>query len=241
MSVLDRRTSSRRSRRAVWVTVLGLVVIVLVFFAIRLIVDVPHVVRGTLPTPSAFERRYTEHPAPAYLHMIPGVVFLVGALFQLSRRVRRRHLVLHRRLGRVLVIAGLLAGLVALVIGVWFPYGGAAEATATVVFGLYFVAALTTAYLAVRHRDIARHRRWMIRAFAVAVGVGTIRLWVGLFQAVGLLAIQNARGTVWFGVAFWIAFVLHALAAELYVRAHPTPSGRRAGPARLEPAAPRSP
>ncbi|HEY6423710.1 MAG TPA: hypothetical protein VIY28_10785 [Pseudonocardiaceae bacterium] len=52
------------------------------------------------------------------------------------------------------------------------PYGGAIEASATVVFGAYFMAASVVAFLAIRERDIARHRRWMI---SVALGVGTIR------------------------------------------------------------------
>jgi hypothetical protein len=43
--------------------------------------------------------------------------------------------------------------------------------------------------------------------------VGTIRLWIGLFEALGLLSFRDA-----FGVAFWISFLLHAAAAELYVR-----------------------
>ncbi len=62
---------------------------------------------------------------------------------------------------------------------------------------------------------------------SVALGVGTIRVWVGVFQLVGLLAVQDGRGASWFGVAFWIALVLHVAAAEVYLRARPRP-----GPAR---------
>lgn len=60
----------------------------------------------------------------------------------------------------------------------------------------------------------------MIRAFAIGLAVGTIRLWIGLFEAFGLLSFRDA-----FGVAFWISFVMHATAAELYVRWRPTASG----------------
>lgn len=214
--------------RALWATVLVLLGVVLVFFVVRLTVDVPNVASGTVPRPSAFERRYAAHPIPAYVHMVPGVVFLVGACLQLSRRVRARDLARHRRLGRVLVAAGLVSGALALVVGVWFPYGGPVETAATVAFGACFLAALVAGFLAARRRDVRRHRRWMIRAFAVALAVGTIRIWIGIFQLTGLLAIQRGTGTVWFGVAFWLAFVAHALVAELYLRARPTPSGRPA-------------
>ena len=204
-----------------------LVVIVLAFFVIRLVVDVPHLVDGTVPGPDAFEHRYVLHPVVAYLHIVPGVVYLVLAPLQLWRRFRTRHLRLHRLIGRVILPAGVLSGVMAIVVGTAFPYGGPAEAAASVVFGVYFLVALALAYRAVRRRDIAVHRRWMIRAFAVALGVGTIRIWVGLFQLVGLLSLPDNTGTAWFGVAFWLAFLMHAAAAELYVRARPAPVSRR--------------
>lgn len=102
--------------------------------------------------------------------------------------------------------AGLVAGAGSVVIGVWFPYGGAIEGSAAIVFGLYFMVALIVAFRAIRIRDVAEHRRWMIRAFAVALGVATIRVWVGLFQLAGLMSIPDNTGTEWFGVAFWLAW-----------------------------------
>jgi hypothetical protein len=72
----------------------------------------------------------------------------------------------------------------------------------------------------------------MIRAFAVALAVGTIRVWVGIFQLLGLLAIQDGTGIQWFGIAFWLAFASYALAAEVYVLARPTAAGRPARRAR---------
>ena len=219
-------TSGRR--RAIWGTLSVLVGIVVVFFAIRVVVDTPNVVNGTVPGPDAFEQRYALHPVPAYVHIVPGVAYLVLAPLQLWRRFRVRHLRLHRLIGRIILPAGLVSGVFAVAVGIGFAYGGPLEAAASVVFGAYFVAALALAYRAVRHRDIAGHRRWMIRAFAVGLGVGTIRIWIGLFQLVGLLSIQDNAGTVWFGVAFWLALLMHAVAAELYLRARPAANPDRA-------------
>lgn len=226
--MIERVVSGRR--RALWAVLVALVAVVLVFFVIRLVVDVPNLATGTVPGPAAFEHRYALHPIPAYVHIVPGVVYLLGAPFQLSRRFRRRHLVLHRRLGRILLPAGLTAGVGSVVIGTWFPYGGAIEGSAALVFGGYFVVALIVAFLAIRDREVARHRRWMIRAFAVALGVGTIRLWVGLFQLAGLISIPDNTGTEWFGVTFWLAFVLHAVAAEVYLKQRPSATERAARP-----------
>lgn len=226
--VTDRARTGGRIRTW-WAVAFVLIGIVSVFFVIRLLTDVPYLATGSTPAPDSFESRYVAHPVLAYAHIVPGMVYLLGAVFQLSRRFRVRHLAGHRRTGRVLLVAGLVSGVLAVVVGVWFPFGGPAESAAGVVFGLYFVTALALAFRAVRNRDVGRHRRWMIRAFAVAVGVGTIRIWIGLFQATGLLSIGDGTGTTWFGLAFWLAFVLHALAAEAYLAARP--ARRRAAPA----------
>ena len=57
----------------------------------------------------------------------------------------------------------------------------------------------------------------MIRAFAIGLGVATIRIWVGLFQGFGLLD----EGTS-FGVAFWLSWTLHVIAAEIWLWRRPT-------------------
>jgi hypothetical protein len=206
--------------RTLWATLIVLILIVVAFAVIRVSVDWPNVATGTVPEEGSYDLRYALHPVLAYVHILPGVVYLVGAPFQLSRRFRNRHLVLHRRLGRVVLPAGIAAGIFAIVFGTLFPFGGLLEASATVVFGAYFVAALVLAFVAVKQRDITRHRRWMIRAFAIGLAVGTIRVWVGLFQGFGLLSLELS-----FGVAFWLAFAMHTLAAEIYLAKRPSARG----------------
>lgn len=183
--------------------------------------SIPHLTAGTLPDDDPYTRNYVLHPLPAALHIVPGLVYLLGAPLQLSARFRRKHLTFHRRLGRVVVPAGMTAAAFALVIGVTHPFGGAIEGSATVVFGLWFLACLIVAFVAVRRRDIARHRRWMIRAFAAAIGVGGIRLWVGVLGAVqstvtGEAVMSPQQGT--YGIAFWLGFSSTVVAGEWWLR-----------------------
>jgi hypothetical protein len=134
-------------------------------------------------------------------------------------------------MGRVILPAGITTGLFAIVFGTLFPFGGRLEASAVVVFGAYFIAALVAAFLAIKRGDVTRHRRWMIRAYAVGLAVGTMRIWLGALQ--GLSPRPFASGTsygllsfeVSFGVAFWLGFVLHALVAEAYLAKRPNPHG----------------
>ena len=206
----------RSLRRGAWAALITCIAVVTVFAGIRFSQDVPALVTGELPAEDTFERRYAEHTVLAYAHIIPGLVYLGIAPFQVSRRFRRGRLGRHRRLGRVAVAAGATTGAFAIAVGLVFPYGGGAEASASVVFGIYFLASLSLAYRAIRHRQVDAHRRWMIRAFAVGTGVGTIRIVIGISQALGF-AFDDV-----FGPAFWIAFVLHAAAAEAWLARYPT-------------------
>ena len=212
----------RARSSAVWTIILLLITTVVVFAVIRVMTDLPLVLSGEAADEGTFEERYVRFAVPAYLHIVPGMIYLLGACFQLSRRFRTRHLRVHRRLGKVVLGAGLLSGIFALVFGAPNSYGGFWESVATVVFSSYFLVALGLALRSILRRDVTAHRRWMIRAFAIGLAVGTIRLWVGLFAGLGVLSLQES-----FAPAFWIAFTMHALAAELWLRWRPSASGRR--------------
>lgn len=206
---------------AVWSTLVFLILVIVVFAGLRVSVDGPNVAAGVVPE-DPYDRRYALHPVLAYVHILTGVIYLVGAPFQLSRGFRERHFTLHRRMGRVLVPAGITAGIFAIIFGTRYPFDGLLQASATAVFGVYFIAALSIAFLAIKGGDATRHRRWMIRAFAIGLAVGTIRVWIGLFQGLGLLSFQDS-----FGVAFWLSFSLHALVAEAYLAWRPSYEGAR--------------
>jgi uncharacterized membrane protein YozB (DUF420 family) len=66
------------------------------------------------------------------------------------------------------------------------------EASAAVVFGLWFLTCLVLAVRAIRRDDIVHHRRWMIRAFAIGIGIGTTRIWLGLFEVTGLGSFESS-------------------------------------------------
>jgi uncharacterized membrane protein len=213
-------TVPAHTRRPVLIFTGMLIGIALTFYGLRLATDVPFLASGTQPEPEDFESRYVAHPWLAYLHMTPGVLYLLGAPLQLSERIRTKHYTLHRRLGRVLVPAAMLSVVLAIVFGLQFPWGGSAEAAATAVFGCWFLICLLLAVRAIRRGDVINHRRWMIRAFATGVGIGSIRIWIGVFVVTGLLDFHDS-----FAAAFWIALGLHVIAGEWWVRSTPSKTG----------------
>lgn len=217
-----------RLLRPVGVGIGVLIAVVLAFATVRVVVDWPSILAGVVPDDD-FAERYVEHPARAYLHIVPGVAYLLGALLQLSRRFRTRHYDVHRRLGRFLLACGLTSGTFALAFGVPFAWGGSLQAAATAVFGTWFLACLVLAFRAIRRDDVPRHRRWMVRAFAVGIGIGTIRLWVGVFE--GIEQVRSGGTTpatpdpTLFAVAFWLGLGMHVAIGEWWLRRTPALAG----------------
>ncbi|HEX9847123.1 MAG TPA: DUF2306 domain-containing protein [Acidimicrobiia bacterium] len=210
-------TDQRWLRAGAWAATWSLISVVMVFVVIRVTNDVANLSSGVVPPEGEFDRRYALNPVLAYLHIVPGVVYLLGAPAQLTSRIRARNIALHRRIGGIVLPAGVVTAVFAIAVGIVMPFGGLVETSATIAFGLYFLVCLTLAYRAIKVIDVSRHRRWMIRAFAIGVGVGMIRIIVGFGEAFGVGISRS------FGLAFWLAFALLTVAAEAWLRLRPAP------------------
>lgn len=167
---------------------------------------------GPLPEPGSYEMGFAERPLLTLLHVLPGLVFMVLGPFQFVPRLRARHLALHRWSGRILLVAGVLAGVTAGRLALR-AFGGPLETAATAVFGPFFLFSLAKAWVHIKRRQVALHREWMIRAFAIGLAVATMRPLAGLWMALADRPLEDVLGGV-----FWVAFVLHALVAEAWIR-----------------------
>ena len=161
---------------------------------------------------------FLEFPAIVAVHVVLGGVYLTLAPFQFVRRVRSRHLRYHRRVGRILVAIGLVVGATALFMGLVIPFSGWGERVIIGLFGTLFLVALVKAFVHVRAGRVALHREWMIRAFAIALSIATIRL---IYIPAQLMVddLTDAQNAVLWDTSFAVAFVLNTLVAELWIRA----------------------
>jgi uncharacterized membrane protein len=163
-----------------------------------------------------FDARFGARPLTTMLHVLPGAFFLVLAPLQFSPRIRDRHLRFHRWSGRVLLLVAVPATLTGLYFGLRMPYGGAAESAAITVFGGLFLFFLTRAFIAIRRGQVARHREWMIRAFAIAIGVSTVRICAALFDVT--LTPAGLRPPHLFALSLWTGWAATLAAGELWIR-----------------------
>jgi uncharacterized membrane protein len=209
----------RWTGRLVWTVVILLAIIGLLAVTRRALDLTGVIPPGTNPRGGAFDAGFAQQPILTFVHIIPGTIFMILGPLQLVRRIRARHLWLHRLSGRIFVAASLVIGLSGLVMGFVLAISGANETAAITLFSLLFLIFLAKGFLHARRREIAQHREWMIRAYAIGLAVATIRPIIGLFFGLTTLLPQE-----FFGTAFWLGFTLHLILAEIWINAtRPTP------------------
>ena len=237
----------RRIRRVLWGAVIFLALTGSIVAVRRMVKVIPFALHGYHPPPpannavaaqfGALDDLFAHYPGLTLIHIIPGLLFMLLGPLQFSSTIRARHLRWHRWSGRIFVACGFVIGVSALIMSFGMPaIGGVNQAAATALFGSYFLVALSRAFWLIRRRETALHREWMIRAFSIGLAVATIRPIIGIFFATSRLSGLTPRE--FFGIAFWIGFVLHLIAAEAWIRAtsgttiHATRPGRQFEPVR---------
>ena len=110
-------------------------------------------------------------------HALGGTVATIIGPLQFSSRLRRRHLRLHRQLGRCYALAILVASISAVLIEWSRPLF-----LATLVKASAWALCTLVAVLAARNGQIPQHRRWMIRSYALTfsfIAVRVLNVWPG--------------------------------------------------------------
>jgi hypothetical protein len=111
-----------------------------------------------------------------------------------------------------------VVGATALFMGLVIPFSGWGERVIIGLFGSLFLAALLKGFVHVRAGRVALHREWMIRAFAIALAVATIRL-IYIPALLIFADPTDAQNAVHWDTSFAVAFVLNTSVAELWIRA----------------------
>ena len=159
-------------------------------------------------------------PVIVALHVILGSAYLALAPFQFIKRIRSRWPYYHRWAGRILIIVGLIVGATALFMAWIIPFSGWPERILLGFFGVLFLVEIGKGFLHIRARQIMLHREWMIRAFALALAIATMRLIdipaVIVVSATGAPTHQQLAMLAI--IADAVAFPLHAIVAEIWIR-----------------------
>ncbi len=140
-----------------------------IFFAALRLYQIP---TGRLPEDAI---KFAQVPWSLGMHALGGVLFGLLGPVQFAGVLKRRFGRFHRITGRIFVVAGLFLGLSSLRLVAEFPDVSTwVLISARITTGLGLSVALVLALMAIRWRDVPRHRAWMIRAYAIGMGAATI-------------------------------------------------------------------
>ncbi|MET9396511.1 DUF2306 domain-containing protein [Kitasatospora sp. NPDC002965] len=214
----SRRASTGRARRAGWFAVTALAAATALLTSRYLTLD-----------PEVFleEQRavYLANRLPLALHVGGGVLAILLGPWQFLPRLRARRPGLHRTIGRVYLVTVLVtaAGGLVLVpkalVGPIAPIG----------FGMLdalLLLSTAVAWRAVRRGEIARHRAWMTRSYALIFAGATLRVWLVVMDALGVPFDQA------YAAASWTCWLINLVVAEYLITRAPAPAtagGRRPG------------
>lgn len=201
----QRQRRPARSTRRIWFAAAGLALLGLLPGLARLLVGLAGDPEAANGPPAS--------PIPVIVHVVCGTAFAVMGAFQFPTSRRRRTRTWHRRAGRLLVPLGIAAAGSGIWLALFYPrlrHGGELLTVLRLTFGTAMIASIVLGFVAIKGRDIVRHRAWMMRGYAIGLGAGTQLFTLGFGGAVfgtGELATAVLNGAGWvinLAVAEWV-------------------------------------
>lgn len=187
-------------RRVLWTTMAVVCLLIAIYAA------------GLLLIPSAgppfLAQRRATMPLAVVLHLAGGLWALAVGPWQLNQRLRERALPRHRWLGRTYVVGVLIGSLGALLLAP-FAETGVVASLGFASLGALWLCTTMMAFVRIRQGDRVRHRRWMIRSFALTLAAVTLRVYLPLSFVAGI-PFETAYPAI-----AWLCWAPNLVAAEL--------------------------
>ncbi|BCJ40489.1 membrane protein [Actinoplanes ianthinogenes] len=165
--------------------------------------------------------RFFAMPLPVVAHILAAILYCLAGAFQFAPAFRRRRPAWHRIAGRVLVAAGVIVAVSGMWMAVFYdvpPVDGLVVEVTRLIVGTAMLTSLVLAVLTIRRRDIAGHRAWMIRAYALAQGAGT-----QVFTHLPFALAGVTPGVTGRAAAMLAGWLINILVAEWIIRGRPRP------------------
>ena len=153
---------------------------------------------------------YTAHLTALLFHIVGSMVALALGPFLLLNGLRARWPRVHRWLGRAYLLGVLCGGLAGLYMSM-YAYTGEIARNGFATLALLWLTTGAVAYIRIREGNVAEHRRWMVRNFALTFAGVMLRLQFPLLSA--------AFGfEVGYMVVAWTSWLPNLLVAQWLIR-----------------------
>jgi uncharacterized membrane protein len=129
---------------------------------------------------------FQAHAAAIYTHAFASILALVLGPFQFTARLRQHYPMVHRWLGRCYLGVGVLVGGLAGLYMSQFAFGGPVARAGFAALAVAWLYTGLRAYISIRHRAFAEHRKWMIRNYALTFAAVMLRLYLPASMVAGI-------------------------------------------------------
>jgi uncharacterized membrane protein len=165
--------------------------------------------------------KFAAHRLLVYAHVFSAALTLTAGPLQFSTWLRNKHTALHRWSGRIYLGIGVAIGGVAGFYMALIAEGGPVSRLGFATLALAWLYTGYKAWRAIRRRNLASHRRWMVRNYSLAFAAVTLRLWL----PAGLLA--GIPYEIVYPVVAWLSWLPNLILAEVWFNQAPGPAGKR--------------
>jgi uncharacterized membrane protein len=151
------------------------------------------------------------------LHALGGAIALLAGPLQFVPPFRERNWSRHRLLGWIYCCAVLLGWCASLWIAPHSQTGWIASA-GFLTLGAAWIVATGLAVRFILRGDVIRHRRWMIRSYALTAAAITLRMYLPL------IFVFHWPFSIGYPAIAWLCWIPNAVVVEVYLDFVPTPS-----------------
>ena len=118
-----------------------------------------------------------------YTHITLGGIALLIGWTQFSVKLRTNKLKLHRRIGKVYVIAALISALTSVYIAL-YATGGIIASWGFICLGIIWFYTTLSAYIEIRNGQIEKHQKMMIYSYAACFSAVTLRIYLPILTII---------------------------------------------------------
>lgn len=148
-------------------------------------------------------------------HLSGGITALVLGPFQFSTSFRNRFIKTHRLLGKIFVVAIIIASLSAVYMSFYVaPQVNIAWSISLLVMSLVWLISVLMAYRTIRLRRIPQHKEWMIRTYVITFGFVLFRFLNEASFIQELMPTFEERGAT----CIWLSWALPLFIAEVILQ-----------------------
>lgn len=146
-----------------------------------------------------------------YTHIILGGIALLIGWTQFAPNFRNKNIPIHRRIGKIYVIAVLLSSSAGIYIAC-FATGGWIASSGFICLGVIWFSITLMAYISIRKNQVDLHKRMMIYSYAACFAAVTLRVWLPLL-IMGIGSFVPA-----YRIVAWLCWVPNLVVAYLIIQ-----------------------